>query len=175
MVPHTAQGSPRTSYWQVEPKPVTSELAARTRIDLDQPAGLVFQSATTRNALGQPASFQIIHQSIARPLVDPDDPAYQRGAFTGYDLWVTAYADDERFASGKHINQGAGGMGLPAWTAADRNLSRSDLVAWVTLGFHHMPMAEDWPVMPSKVDAFELKPRNFFDRNPAIDVPSEMR
>ena len=66
-------------------------------------------------------------------------------------------------------------MGLPAWTEADRKLDDADLVAWVTLGFHHVPMAEDWPVMPAKVDAFELKPRNFFDRNPAIDVPEAMR
>jgi Cu2+-containing amine oxidase len=31
-------------------------------------------------------------------------------------------------------------------------------------------MAEDWPVMSSKVDEIVLKPRNFFDRNPAIDL-----
>ncbi|MBL6908388.1 MAG: hypothetical protein ISR33_09620, partial [Luminiphilus sp.] len=47
----------------------------------------------------------------------------------------------------------------------------SDLVAWPTIGFHHVPMAEDWPVMPAKVDEIVLKPRNFFDRNPALDVP----
>ncbi|GIR71956.1 MAG: hypothetical protein CM15mP74_32070 [Halieaceae bacterium] len=29
--------------------------------------------------------------------------------------------------------------------------------------FHHVPMAEDWPVMPAKVDEIVLKPRNFFD------------
>jgi primary-amine oxidase len=39
------------------------------------------------------------------------------------------------------------------------------------IGFHHVPMAEDWPVMPAKVDEIVLKPRNFFDRNPALDVP----
>jgi primary-amine oxidase len=39
------------------------------------------------------------------------------------------------------------------------------------IGFHHVPMAEDWPVMPSKIDEITLKPRNFFNRNPALDVP----
>jgi len=175
LVPEKTEGSQRTSYWRVEPEPVTSELRARTRLDPDRPAALVFRHALRRNAMGEPTSYQIVHQSITRPLVAPDDPAYQRGAFTAYDLWVTAHAPGERFASGRHINQGVGGMGLPAWTAADRKLDDADLVAWVTLGFHHVPMAEDWPVMPSKVDAFELKPRNFFDRNPAIDVPARMR
>jgi primary-amine oxidase len=175
LVPQQADDSPRAGYWRVEPEAVTSEQPARTRLSPDRPAALVFRNAAARNAMGEPASFQIIHQSITRPLVDPEDPAYQRGAFTAYDLWVTRYAADERFASGKHINQGAGGMGLPAWTSADRNLENTDLVAWATLGFHHVPMAEDWPVMPAKVDALELKPRNFFDRNPAIDVPTTMR
>ncbi len=175
LVPQSAENSPRTSYWRVEPETVTQELDARTRLDPDRPAALVFRNGASRNAMGEPASFQIIHQTITRPLVDPGDPAYQRGAFTFYDLWVTPHALDERFASGRHINQGVGGMGLPAWTAADRSLRNTDLVAWVTLGFHHVPMAEDWPVMPSKVDAFELKPRNFFDRNPAIDVPTSMK
>lgn len=172
LVPQRADASsPRTGYWRVEAEPVASELAARTRVDVDRPAALTVTHASARNAMGEPTGFQIVHESIARPLVDPDDPAYQRGAFTRYDLWITPYAADEQFASGRHINQGAGGMGLPAWTAADRDLDDADLVAWVTLGFHHVPMAEDWPVMPAKVDAFELKPRNFFDRNPAIDVP----
>ena len=40
------------------------------------------------------------------------------------------------------------------------------------IGFHHVPMAEDWPVMPAKVDEIVLKPRNFFDNNPAIDLPN---
>ncbi len=168
----TAGSSPRTGYWRVEPETVASELAARTRVDVDRPAALLVRNTSSTNAMGEPAAFQIINESVARPLVDPEDPAYQRGAFTRYDLWVTPYAAGELFASGRHINQGRGGMGLPEWTSADRALRGADLVAWVTLGFHHVPMAEDWPVMPAKVDAFELKPRNFFDRNPAIDVPS---
>ena len=43
------------------------------------------------------------------------------------------------------------------------------------IGFHHVPMAEDWPVMPSKVDEIVLKPRNFFGRNPALDVLTKGR
>ena len=33
-------------------------------------------------------------------------------------------------------------------------------------------MIEHWPVMPAKVDEIVLKPRNFFDNNPAIDIPN---
>ena len=56
------------------------------------------------------------------------------------------------------------------YIADNESIENTDIVAWATMGFHHVPMAEDWPVMPSKVDEIILKPRNFFDRNPAIDL-----
>lgn len=31
---------------------------------------------------------------------------------------------------------------------------------------------EDWPVMPSEIFQVHFKPSDFFERNPAIDVPS---
>ena len=38
---------------------------------------------------------------------------------------------------------------------------------------HRLSFAEmeDWPVMPSDIVSFWLKPSGFFDRNPALDVP----
>jgi primary-amine oxidase len=36
----------------------------------------------------------------------------------------------------------------------------------------HIPRAEDWPVMPTEVVGFHLLPVNFFDKNPALDVPA---
>ena len=31
---------------------------------------------------------------------------------------------------------------------------------------------EDWPVMPVEIYQVHFKPSDFFERNPAIDVPS---
>lgn len=31
---------------------------------------------------------------------------------------------------------------------------------------------EDWPVMPCEIYQLHYKPSDFFERNPAIDVPS---
>jgi primary-amine oxidase len=36
---------------------------------------------------------------------------------------------------------------------------------------HHVVRAEDWPVMPTVWREFELRPFDFLQRNPALDVP----
>jgi primary-amine oxidase len=83
-------------------------------------------------------------------------------------LWVTAYADSERYAAGNYPNQSAGADGLPRWTAANRRLTAGDVVLWYTLGVTHTPRPEDWPVMPVHEAGFALVPVGFFDRNPVL-------
>jgi primary-amine oxidase len=63
-------------------------------------------------------------------------------------------------------------VGLPAWTRANRPVENADVVLWHTVGVTHIPRSEDWPVMPTEVAGFMLLPNNFFDRNPALDVPA---
>lgn len=51
-------------------------------------------------------------------------------------------------------------------------------MARLSVGFHEVPHAEDWPVLSREHLSFELKPSNFFDRNPALDLrraPFEVR
>jgi primary-amine oxidase len=69
------------------------------------------------------------------------------------------------------INQNPARDGLPKWIEADRTLENTDLVVWYTIGVHHIPRPEDWPVMPVTRAGFMLKPAGFFDQNPAMDVP----
>lgn len=42
---------------------------------------------------------------------------------------------------------------------------------WHTFGLVHFPSPEDYPVMPAEPMTVLLRPRNFFTRNPALDVP----
>jgi hypothetical protein len=59
---------------------------------------------------------------------------------------------------------------LGAWTARDRPIANRDIVAWYTVGFHHITRMEDWPVMPTHWFGFTLMPHNFFTTNPAMTI-----
>ena len=59
---------------------------------------------------------------------------------------------------------------LGAWTSRDRPIGNRDIVAWYTVGFHHIPRMEDWPVMPTHWFGFTLMPHNFFASNPAMTI-----
>jgi primary-amine oxidase len=69
-------------------------------------------------------------------------------------------------------NQSRGG-GLPAYTAQHRPIANADIVLWYTMGFHHVPRPEDWPVLPTMWHTVSLVPYGFFDRNPALDIPRD--
>lgn len=163
--------APRQGVWRVATEQVMTEQSAQTVMRVEKPALLTFASSNATNQMGYPTGYQLIFPNI-RPLVTPEDPIYQRAGFLKNNLWVTRYQPGEIFSAGIAVNQSAKGEGLPRYAEDDESIEDTDIVAWPTIGFHHVPMAEDWPVMPAKVDEIVLKPRNFFDRNPALDVPN---
>ena len=123
------------------------------------------------NGLGQPVAYKLVPAATPTLLADPDSSVGRRAGFATRHLWVTPYHPNERRAAGDHPNQHAGGDGLPAWTAANRSITDTDVVVWHTFGVTHIPRPEDWPVMPVEYTGFHLVPFGFFDRNPALDVP----
>jgi primary-amine oxidase len=66
-----------------------------------------------------------------------------------------------------------GRAGLPRSTAANRPIADTELVAWLTPGFHHVPRPGDRPIMPVAWHSFEIRPGGFCARNSAIDLPRQ--
>jgi primary-amine oxidase len=148
-----------------------SELEARRDIDPVHSRYWRFENPGSVNGLGRPVAYRLVPGATPTLLARPDSSVGQRAGFARHNLWVTPYAADERRAAGDYPNQNSGGDGLPRWTAADRPLVDTDIVAWHTFGVSHSPRPEDWPVMPVEYCGFHLAPVGFFDRNPSLDVP----
>lgn len=86
-------------------------------------------------------------------------------------------ADDERYPAGRHVPQTSGepnpaNQTLIDWinNAPDTSIVDKDIVVWHTFGINHFPSPEDFPIMPAEPINVILRPRHFFERNPALDV-----
>jgi primary-amine oxidase len=131
----------------------------------------VVVNTSHRSALGEPSGYELVPGASATPFAGDSSSVRRRASFWAAPLWITAYADSERYAAGHYPNQSAGGTGLARWSAQRRPLTGADVVLWYTIGVTHNPRPEDWPIMPVHEAGFSLKPIGFFDRNPAIESP----
>ncbi len=164
---------PRKSVWTVTERTIASE--AEGQLDHGHDQWKVVNDGR-RNALGERVGYLVHSHSGVEPLLDKAD--YQRAGFIAHNLWITAFDPDERYAAGDTPNQNPGAPGLPQYVANNQSLVNRDIVLWLTIGHHHVTQAEDWPVLSGEKLSFELKPANFFDRNPAVDLrraPFEVR
>jgi primary-amine oxidase len=164
-------GSPRKSVWVTEPKIAKVEEDGQLQMMMEHPALWRVINPNVKGPLGYPVSYEIAPGHNAVSLMTDDDWPQRRAGFIRHHLWVTPYREDERYPAGDYPTQSHGGDGLPAWTKANRPIENTDIVVWYTLGFHHVPRPEDFPIMPTAWHEFELRPFDFFTRNPAVDLP----
>jgi primary-amine oxidase len=151
--------------------PLRTEREGKQDYDWSCQRGWKVANDNIRNGLGTSVGYKLVPTGTFPPLLKQDSPAFQRAEVIGHTLWVTPYREDERWPCGDFPNLSERDTGLPVWTAADRPIENTDVVLWYVFGIHHITRPEDWPVMPTDVVSFWLKPFGFFDRNPALDVP----
>jgi primary-amine oxidase len=155
----------------VSSTPLLREAQGKQDYDWHTQRGWKVVNDNVRNGLGTPVGYKLVPSAAFPALLDEASPAFRRAEVIGHTLWVTPYRPDERWPCGDFPNLSERDEGLPVWTAADRPIENTDVVLWYVFGIHHLTRPEDWPVMPSDIVSFWLKPFGFFDRNPALDVP----
>jgi primary-amine oxidase len=165
------EGSARKSLWVAEPETAKTEDQGKVRMSMEKPENWRIVNPNVKSPQGYPVGYEVMGGQNAMSLMLPEDYPQKRAGFTDYQVWVTPYRADERYAAGDYPFESEGGEGLPAWTKSNRSIENTDIVLWYTVGFHHVPHAEDWPVMPTVWHEFELTPVNFFAHNPALDLP----
>jgi primary-amine oxidase len=107
----------------------------------------------------------------AATLLPGDEWPQKRAGFSSHQLWVTPYDPSEFYAAGVYVSGSKGSDGLQEWIKKNRSIQNTDIVAWYTLGFHHVPRPEDWPQMPIMWYDFIIRPFHFFPKSPVMDLP----
>lgn len=175
MVPKRLENDPmRKSIWVTEHAVAKKEKEAILDIQLDRPSMWMFVNPAVKGPLGYPVGYEVMPGATAKSLMASDDPTQTLGAFSAHQFWVTPYNPDERYASGTYPTSSAAKEGLAVWTEANRPIANTDIVGWYTLGFHHIPRSEDWPVMPTMWHHFHIRPFHFFPSNPVLDLPKNL-
>ncbi|KAJ4601881.1 hypothetical protein HRR85_008956 [Exophiala dermatitidis] len=171
-MPMNPKTNPFGNGYEVVRKPVTKSSA----IHASPFTNLTIKMANTNkiNPISQrPVAYKFIPSPTQLILADPESIVAKRAAFAHHHVWVTKYKDDELFAAGEFTNQSQKEIGGVA-DAVSRNddVENEDVVVWNVFGLTHNPRVEDWPVMPVEIHQLQLRPADFFVRNPALDVPS---
>nr|QPD99060.1 copper amine oxidase II [Morus alba] len=161
--------TPRKSYWTTETEIVKNESDAKLKLGL-RPLELAVINPNKRTKVGNHIGYRLLPGPAAIPLLSNDDYPQTRAPFTNYDVWVTPYNKSEKWAGGKFVDQSRGDDNLEIWCHRNRNIENKDIVLWHTIGFHHVPSQEEFPVMPTLTGGFELRPTNFFENNPVLKV-----
>ncbi|MBL6432601.1 MAG: tyramine oxidase, partial [Alphaproteobacteria bacterium] len=165
---------PRRSMWVTKTVPAKTELEGRFKVNPDTPAMYHVMNMGAEGPLGHKPGYMIVpNNSVAYGPYDfAGDPPMKRNAYIEYTLWNTPYAPDERYAGGDFAFQSDGSDTLATWVEQDRPIANTDIVTWYTMGFHHVPHTEDWPVMSTMWKGFMIRPFNFFAHNPALTIRS---
>ncbi|KAI9852840.1 MAG: hypothetical protein M1824_001708 [Vezdaea acicularis] len=122
----------------------------------------------------KPVSYKLVSREVPTLLPREGGLVWKRAGFARHAIHVTKYDDEQIHPAGRHVPQTSGepSKGLPEWIAnGDASIENTDVVLWHTFGITHFPAPEDYPVMPAEPMTLLLRPRNFFLKNPALDVP----
>lgn len=168
------RGGPRTSTMQTEQQVVGTEQQAAQKFD---PSTVrLLTNFSKENKVGNPVSYQLIpyaggtHPVAKGANFGKDEWLYHRLSFMDKQLWVTRYNPEEKYPEGKYPNRSDKDAGLGQFTHDNQSIENADDVIWLTTGTTHIARAEEWPIMPTEWVHVLLKPWNFFDETPTLNL-----
>ncbi|XP_019384234.1 PREDICTED: amiloride-sensitive amine oxidase [copper-containing] [Crocodylus porosus] len=157
---------------RLQRRPRRTERQAAFPLRQPLPRYLLFSSSGRHNRWGHRRSYRIQPSSHAGPVL-PRGWKEEKGiAWARYHLAVTRHHENEGRSSSIYTQHNPWDplIDFEAFIRNDESIENEDLVAWVTVGFLHIPHSEDVPntATPGNAVGFFLRPFNFFDEDPSV-------
>ncbi|XP_007536701.1 amiloride-sensitive amine oxidase [copper-containing] [Erinaceus europaeus] len=135
------------------------------------PKHLLF-SSEQENCWGHQRSYRLQINSMADQVLPPGWQEEQGITWARYPLAVTKYRESELTSSSIYNQNDPWDppVVFEEFLHNNENIEDKDLVAWVTVGFLHIPHSEDIPntATPGNSVGFLLRPFNFFPEDPSL-------
>ncbi|XP_075033530.1 amine oxidase [copper-containing] 3-like [Mixophyes fleayi] len=151
-------------------KVLTSETDAAFELHGPMPRYIQFASKD-KNKWDHERSYRIQMVSFAGDYLPEKSAVHNSMNWAKYKLAVTKHKDEEQRSS-SIFNQNDPWSPTVKFSSFidDENIEDKDLVAWITVGFLHIPHAEDIPntVTAGNGVGFYLRPYNYFNEDPSV-------
>ncbi|XP_067887131.1 amiloride-sensitive amine oxidase [copper-containing] [Heterodontus francisci] len=136
------------------------------------PRYLVFYNPNQQNKWQNQRAYRIQFNSHADRLLPRDWKEEKAITWGRYQLAVTRFRDKEECSSSLYLQNDPWDptISFENFIRNNENITNQDLVAWVTVGFLHIPHSEDVPntSTPGNAVGFFLRPFNFFQEDPSV-------
>lgn len=164
--------NPRGNYYEVRKTPITTSSCFDADITTNRTFKIINTSKINRISQ-RPVGYKFQPMPTQLLLADPESVQAKRALFAQHHVWVTKHKDGELYAAGRHTLQSTREVGGVADMIARKdNIDNEDIVVWAVFGLTHNPRVEDWPVMPVEIHDLKIRPADFFEENPGINLPT---
>ncbi|XP_078320133.1 putative amine oxidase [copper-containing] [Crassostrea virginica] len=155
-----------------------TERDAAYNFNFTAPKYHVFYNENNPDKYGNPRAYRLLAKGFAKQVL-PEGVGNEPGAsWTRYQIAVTKRKETEPYSSSKYASYDGENRTVDFEDfIGNESIQNEDLVAWVTLGVHHIPRTEDLPVMPTPGTemSFLLMPFNYFSEDPSVGDKDNVR
>ncbi|XP_052106450.1 putative amine oxidase [copper-containing] isoform X1 [Mytilus californianus] len=154
-----------------------TELQAAYKFNFDYPKLLTFVNNNKKDKFGNSPGYKLLNKGMTKVIRPPNDGNNPAVSWSQYQVAVTKYKDSEPYSSSVYTHSDNPVFTFQEFIDDNEKIVDEDLVAWVTMGMHHVVQKEDIPVThtPGQSHSTFLIPFNYFDESPGMSAGNAVR
>ncbi|CAC5374043.1 AOC1 [Mytilus coruscus] len=122
------------------------ELQAAYKFNFDYPKLLTFVNNNKKDKFGNSPGYKLLNKGMTKVIRPPNNGNNPAVSWSQYQVAVTKYKDSEPYSSSVYTHSDNPVFTFQEFIDDNENIVDEDLVAWVTMGMHHVVQKEDIPV-----------------------------